>query len=73
MNDYDRGNLEFLLNADKETLLEWYNVVDEDDHEYASELMMLYSEELVIKNRLIDDTEILKTQDAILLLKTFRL
>lgn len=73
MNDHDRGNLEFLLNADKETLLEWYNVVDEDDHEYASELMILYSEELVIKNRLIDDTEILKTQDAILLLKTFRL
>lgn len=40
MNKHDRKNLEFLLNADRDTLRDWYDSVDEDDHEYAMELLM---------------------------------
>lgn len=58
MNEYDWENLQFLLNADKETLQDWYNKVDVDDHEYASELLAQYSEELKTKEVLITDKEI---------------
>lgn len=51
MNEHDRENLQFLLNADEETLQDWYSKVDEDDHEYASEIMTMYSEELAMKSR----------------------
>lgn len=51
MNEHDRENLQFLLNAGEETLRDWYSKVDEDDHEYASEIMTMYSEELAIKSR----------------------
>lgn len=51
MNDYDKSNLNFLLNASDEILLDWYNTVGEDDHEYASELLSQYKEELAIKQR----------------------
>jgi beta-xylosidase len=51
MNEYDRGNLNFLLGCDPETLLDWYNNVSEDDHKYASELMAQYSTELAMKQR----------------------
>ena len=54
MNDHDRENLNFLLSCDPDTLLDWYNTVDEEDHEYASELMTQYSEELKIKQRFYD-------------------
>lgn len=40
-------NLQFLLNASEEVLKDWYNVVDEDDHKYASSLMTLASWEIV--------------------------
>jgi hypothetical protein len=73
MDEYNRKNLEFLLNADKETLLEWYNSVGEDDHEYASELMLEYSEELAAKNILISDIEITDISEAAHLIGMFRL
>lgn len=46
MNAHDRKNLEFLLNASPEVIRDWYLNVDADDHEYASELLQAYSEEL---------------------------
>jgi hypothetical protein len=39
MNDYDKANLEFILNADKTTLQEWYESLSEDDLDYAQELL----------------------------------
>ena len=51
MNDHDRENLNFLLSCDPDTLLDWYNTVDEEDHEYASELMTQYSEELKLREK----------------------
>jgi hypothetical protein len=73
MNDFDRENLSFLLNVDKETLKEWYDTVGEDDHLYASELMERYSEELKMKKILITDSKIKNTYVAIDLLRKFTL
>lgn len=46
MTQHDRDNLKFLLNADKDTLRDWYASVEADDHEYAMEIMVQYSNEL---------------------------
>lgn len=46
MTPNDLANLKFLLNVDAETLRAWYESVDADDHEYAMELMVAYSQEL---------------------------
>ena len=46
MNDHDRNNLNFLLTIDQETFTEWYDQTDEDDREYAQELLALAAEEL---------------------------
>lgn len=46
MNDHDRQNLQFLLNASPEVIKDWYRSVPTDDHEYALELLRAYSEEL---------------------------
>ena len=72
MNEYDRENLQFLLNADPETLREWYDSVSPDDIEYAAELMLQYSEELSIKTSMYND-EIDDIKQAADFLKRFRL
>jgi aspartate/glutamate racemase len=46
MNEYDRDNLKFLLTIDEATFKDWYNQMDEDDHEYAQELLNRYAQEL---------------------------
>jgi hypothetical protein len=46
MNEHDRSNLEFLLNADEQTIQDWHSKVSADDHAYAHELLDLYSKEL---------------------------
>ena len=45
-NDWDRDNLNFLLNASPEAMADWEAWADEDDHEYAQELLDAYAEEL---------------------------
>jgi hypothetical protein len=55
MNNYDRENLQFLLNADSATLKEWYESVTPDDIEYAAELMLQYGEELSIRTGMLND------------------
>jgi len=49
VNQRDRDNLEFLLNASPEVLEDWYNQMDEDDIEYAFELLAQFKEELATK------------------------
>ena len=74
MNEQDRENLIFLLNADADTLIDWFNTVDEDDKEYASEIMAKYSEELKLKQRFYaaEDVDITGlTPDAEQYLKKF--
>jgi len=72
MDDYDRLNLQFLLNADPDTLQEWYDTVDADDIEYASELMDAYKEELSARSAMLND-DVEDLGQAQKFLKRFRL
>lgn len=54
MSEHDWQNLQFLLNADEATLRDWYDKMDVDDHEYASEIMEEYAEELRLRHAIID-------------------
>ena len=46
MNEHDRANLEFLLNADAATIKDWHSKVSADDIDYAQELLDAFSQEL---------------------------
>jgi len=46
MNEHDRSNLEFLLNADEATIKDWHSKVSADDIDYAHELLDACSKEL---------------------------
>jgi len=48
-NEWDRSNLEFLLNTKGDDFHAWYAQSDEDDKAYAQELMDAYSRELQLK------------------------
>ena len=45
-NDWDRDNLNFLLNASPAVMQDWDEQADEDDRAYAQELLDAYAEEL---------------------------
>ena len=45
-NEWDRSNLEFLLNTKGDDFKAWFAQSDEDDKAYAQELMDAYSREL---------------------------
>lgn len=45
-NDWDRDNLNFLLNASADVMADWDEQADEDDRAYAQELLDSYAEEL---------------------------
>jgi len=72
MNQHDRDNLDFLLSANKDTLKEWYDAVEEDDIEYAGEILAQYGEELKIRESMIPD-DVNNLDDANTLLKRYRL
>jgi hypothetical protein len=46
MNKHDRDNLEFLLSLDPKNFEKWYESMDQDDLDYAQELMTMAAEEL---------------------------
>jgi hypothetical protein len=48
-NEWDRSNLNFLLNTRGDDFKVWYAQSDEDDKAYAQELMDAYSRELQLK------------------------
>jgi len=48
-NEWDRDNLEFLLNTKGDDFKVWFAQADEDDKAYAQELMDAYSRELQLK------------------------
>ena len=47
MDEHDRANLDFLLNADPAVLLDWYEKMDVDDHMYAMALLEVARYELL--------------------------
>jgi len=53
-NDWDRENLEFLLNTKGEDFAEFWEQSDEDDKVYAQELLDAYSRELKLRAELLE-------------------
>ena len=49
-NQWDRDNLEFLLNTQGDEFKAWHAQADEDDLAYAQELMDAYSRELRLRS-----------------------
>lgn len=75
-NDWDRDNLNFLLNTRGDDFQAWYAQSDEDDKIYAQELMDAYSRELKLRAEAleIEATMDLKgTPDASRVISQFRL
>ena len=63
MDQHDRDNLNFLMNASKATLNDWYAKMDQDDIEYAFELLAQAKAELLVSEaELFDEVE--NTDDA---------
>lgn len=73
MKQHDWDNLQFLLNIDDKTLLDWYEVTEPDDHRYAAELLAEYKKELDVKIELLKDTEILDLSTANSIISKFTL
>jgi len=46
LNKHDRDNLEFLLSLDRDEFDKWHAAMDQDDLDYAQELMAMAAEEL---------------------------
>jgi hypothetical protein len=75
-NDWDRDNLEFLLNTKGDDFKDWYAQSDEEDKAYAQELMDAYSRELQYWAQELEteaNMELRKLQDAKDVLKKFAL
>lgn len=63
MNEWDKDNLHFLLTVDPEVFEDWLAQADEDDIEYAIELLQQAKSELLLqKMEILDDVE--DTTDA---------
>ena len=74
MNDWDRDNLNFLMNASKETLEEWHFYADADDYKYALELLRAARTELAMQElALVDDEAVGDITEAQAVLARFRL
>ena len=74
MNNWDRDNLNFLLNADRETMEDWYHMATEDDFKYAAELFRRARVELAMTElALVDDEAVEDTTEAQAVLARFRL
>lgn len=53
-NQWDRDNLEFLLQVGDAELAEWYAQADQDDMNYAMALMAAYSNEMLERSQALD-------------------
>ena len=57
MNQWDRDNLNFLINADRDTMEDWYQHATPDDYKYALELLAQAKTELLIQEQELMDQE----------------
>ena len=48
MDQHDKDNLNFLLNATPEAIQDWYEQMSDEDIEYAFELLEAHSQELLL-------------------------
>jgi hypothetical protein len=51
MNAHDRGNLDFLLKADTDTIRDWAGKMGSDDIVYAQELLLQHAADLRERSR----------------------
>jgi len=73
-NDWDRENLNFLLNTKGDEFKEWYAQSDEEDRIYAQELMDAYSRELQLQAQELEiEAKLDNMQEAKDVLKKFAL
>jgi hypothetical protein len=73
-NDWDRDNLNFLLNTRGDDFAAWYAQSDEDDKAYAQELMDAYSRELKLRAEALEiEARLDNTQEAQRVIDQFRL
>lgn len=66
-NDWDRDNLNFLLNTKGDDFKAFWDQADEDDRVYAHELLDAYSLELKVRSRELEieaRMELVGTQEA---------
>jgi hypothetical protein len=73
-NQWDRDNLEFLLNTRGDDFAAWYAQSDEDDKAYAQELMDAYSRELKLRAEALEiEARLDNTHEADMVIAKFRL
>ena len=75
-NEWDRDNLNFLLNTKGDEFKAWFAQSDEDDKAYAQELMDAFSLELKIRSeelRVEAELALSNNQEANMVIKRFRL
>lgn len=80
MNDWDRDNLEFIMNCSHKTFMEWLDQASDDDLAYFDELIKVGKKELAeeisrLKVMEMESSEALETEmtEANDYLKKFRL
>jgi len=73
-NDWDRENLNFLLNTKGDDFTEFWAQSDEDDKKYAQELMDAYARELQLKSEMLEtESRLDNLTDAKVILEKFAL
>jgi hypothetical protein len=73
-NEWDRDNLEFLLNTKGDAFKAWFAQADEDDKAYAQELMDAYSRELQLRAEELEiEAGLDNTLEASMVIQQFRL
>lgn len=74
MNDWDRDNLNFLLNASKADMDDWWQHASQDDIEYAANLFKQAKTEIELQLLdLLETAEELDLSQAQTVLSRFRL
>jgi len=72
-NDWDRDNLEFLLNTKGDEFKAWFAQADEDDKAYAQELMDVYSRELQFRAQELEiESRLDNTREACMVIDKIR-
>jgi len=71
MNQFDRDNLQFILETKGKDLENWHSSLTEDEKSYAFSLLQIYKEELSYKSILVSDLPINDLSEAKLVLSRF--
>jgi len=72
-NQWDRDNLEFLLNTRGDDFAAWYAQSDADDKVYAQELMDAYSRELKLRAQELEiEARLCNTHEALMVIDKIR-